>query len=154
MDLPEALAAFLQSKTSLTELVRERIYDGQLPEGTPLPTICITRIAGTDNPHQLGGGTLMAAHLQVSCYALSSRKAGQVAKQVRDAVTPALSTDAAPGFAGVQRDPAKPAESLNVQRALHAGDVELKEAPQTGGEVFHIHRAIDFEIWYSEVSVN
>ena len=153
MDINEATTVYLLDQTAITALVCDRIYDGQFPEGTPLPAILVTRIAGTSNAHQRGAGSLQMARLQISSYGLNAASAAAVARQVRRAVAPETIAEGTPGFSGLQRDPANPAESLDVARALPVGDIQLKESPQDAGDRFPTHRALDFEIWYREVSL-
>lgn len=103
----------------------------EMPEGSMLPGLVLSQIAGAGIPTMDGPDALHSARIQVSCYGTTYSDAKQLARAVRNALE---------GFAGNLPD------GTQVGQTILASEMDaFEDAP------FSFHCPIDFEFWYSEV---
>jgi hypothetical protein len=84
----EKLLDQLEAYEPLVAMVGGRIYPGEMPQNSPMPTIVYQRIGGTPLHSLRGFARLESATIQINTWSTSYSNAKFVAMAVRDALRP------------------------------------------------------------------
>lgn len=81
-DVIKSVRQYMLTKTAITDLVGQRIYQGRLPQSATMPAVVLS-ITSEDYKHVLGGlDGLVFTRIQVECYAASSESSRAVADAI------------------------------------------------------------------------
>lgn len=69
MTVDSAIRARLLSLSSVTAIVGTRVYDGQLPQKTTFPAVCVTRVSTVEAQHLRGPDAWSESRVQVDAFA-------------------------------------------------------------------------------------
>ncbi len=87
MTIDEAIYQYLAAHDGLAALVDDRIYPEMLPEGATFPAMTFTQISLTPRYTHDGDANLDTARFQFDCYGESRAIVGQIAQQLRAALS-------------------------------------------------------------------
>ena len=134
MTITQAVVAYLNSKSTITDLVGTRISNVRRPQKDTLPAITVRRV-GALHEHNLDGAAgSCVASIQLDCWATTNAAAETIGEAVR------LVMD---GFVGTMGDKA-------VAVCTFEFEIDLYDEPRDASDVGVYHVAQDYAIRYTE----
>ena len=135
-----ALETYLRALGALQGLVKDRIYFGERPQGTPLPALTFFRSGGSTVQISEGQGNMGIPRFSLECWGQSGEEAEAVALAVRGPAGGPGLEDWAAGFMG----------SIWVG-AVRVDEMGDDKVPPAFGNGASDHRVtLDVTIWHDE----
>ena len=132
--MKEALRAALVADAGVAGLVAKRVAWGARPRMSELPSIALHQVSGVRQYAMQGASGLVAARVQIDCWALSNKDATSVADAVNTAIGGLAAT-----VKGVQ-----------LQGCFLESEIDfVDDQGATPAELLH-RVSLDFMVWHSE----
>lgn len=130
--MEEAFRAYLIGWAGLAELIRDGVYWGARPQGSPLPAVVLTLVSAPDDLTLNGPSGFVGARVQVDCWADSYLAARDVGDALRAA---------AAGIAGTR-------DGWRFDSAPVAGAADGHEV--VDGGLIKFRRRVDLTLWHAK----
>lgn len=140
MSVEAFVTAWLSRDADVQNLVGQRIYPQELPQGAGIPAVTYYR-TGQEGVRSLGGlSGLSRARLTIDCWATSYSDAKALALAIRGNKGRTKLDGYRGQFAGVF-----------VQTCVCTNEIDLIEKPVHGDEAGVKHTALDFDVIYEDL---
>jgi len=133
-DIGKDLRTYLQTKSTVTDLIGTRMFPRMLPQGESLPAIIFSVIGSTTENKITGASGGVRVVIQLDCYAETHIQANDLAEQVRLVLH---------GYTGAAGD-------STIGHALLDNKREMFDAPTDASDVPSYRVMMEWEILHNE----